>query len=174
MNISKRIAFSGIITALGFAIAYFGNLLSIMKFLAPIVAGFLLILNREIVDLKSAFITYIASTILLLFLAPSKISGLSYFVIFGYYPMIQPKFIKIKPVYVRLLIKFTLFNLVGVFSLLIGIKFFSLNVLEKYHNYLLFGAILYNTFFAIYELFVHLANKKINEINLSRIRKAIR
>lgn len=175
MNISKRIAFGGIITALGFAIAYLGNLFSVMKFLAPVIAGFLLILNREIIDLKSAFITYITSTILLLLLAPSKISGLSYLVVFGYYPMIQPMLNRIKPVFFRLLLKSAIFNLIGFLSFYVGMKFFNLNILiEKYHNYLLLGVLLYNIFFAIYEFFVQLANKKITKIDLSRIRKAMR
>lgn len=175
MSTSKRIAFAGIVTALGFAIAYLGNLISVMKFLAPVFAGFLLIFNREIIDIKSAVLTYVSTSILLFILAPSKLSGLAYAMIFGYYPFLQPSFCKIRLVVVRFIFKFMLFNTITLLGLTIGIKLFNFNIaLEKYHDYMFLGIVLYNIFFAIYELFVFIANKKINSLNLDRIKKAIR
>lgn len=175
MNTSKKVAACGIMTALSFVVVYMGNLISVMRFLAPVIAGFILIFAREFVNKRNALMVYLSSSILLLLFSPSRVSALAYLVIFGYYPLIQPDMQRIKFIILRLAVKFVFFNLVGAVSLFVGVKFFGLNtIIEEYRDYLLLGLLLYNVFFVIYELYVYLANKKIGSIDFSRIKSGLR
>jgi hypothetical protein len=175
MKKSKSIAFSGIVACLSVAVTYIGNLIPVMKFIAPIISGLFLISICYFIDLKNALITYIAVSLLLIFLSPSKISALSYILIFGYYPVLYQKFEKIKLKIVKYITKFVLFNLVGLISFIVAVQFFiSESVYEKYKKYIVLGVVLFNIFFMIYETFIMIIYKKLSTISSSRVSKLLK
>lgn len=175
MNTSKKVAICGVMTALSFVVVYMGNLINVMKFLSPVLAGFILIFVRELANKRNALMVYFSTSLLLLLFSPGKTSALAYLVIFGYYPLIQPDIKRIKSIILRLVVKFLFFNLIGAVILLVAVKFFGLSAKgEAYRDYFLLGVLLYNVFFAIYEFYVYLANKKINSIDFSGIKSRFR
>lgn len=162
MNI-KKIAYSGIIVALSVVMMIIGNLTPATKFFPPIISGFLLMLNRRYYGLSNALATFVAASLIMLFVSPSKVSAMAYIGVFGYYPTLYFELEKIKSAVLRWTIKIVLFEGLGVILLQL-VKVFMPQITENsnFSKLVIIGIVFYNIFFAIYEFFVTYFHARLN------------
>ncbi|HEX3038526.1 MAG TPA: hypothetical protein VHO94_05995 [Oscillospiraceae bacterium] len=89
MNNSIRVAFCGIITALGTILMFATGLISIGTYALPALAGVLSILIVVEMGAKWAWPVYVATSVLSLLLAADKEAAILYAVFFGFYPILK-------------------------------------------------------------------------------------
>lgn len=152
MKKSKFVAFSGILTALSVVILFLGSVISLFAYIAPIVAGLVIISAIKNVNIKSALIIFALTSLISLFLLPDKECPLTYLFFFGYYPIIKPYLEKHKLKFVCFILKFSIFNISIVISQLICVYVFLIPIddfLGKWGIIILLA--LANLMFTIYD-----------------------
>lgn len=120
----------------------------------PAIAGIFVMISVIEVNKKWALFSYLASSLVIFFLAEPE-SRLLYIVFFGYYPIIKSIFESVKSRVVEYLLKFLLFNLVivltyTVLAQLLGVSFGEMNEFGKYTAVILLFAA--NIVFPIYDI----------------------
>lgn len=109
MKKSKSIAFSGVMSALIFVIISIGTFVGVLAYVAPIIAGIVIISVYKNLSKKEAIVVYVTVSILTLLLMPDKECSLTYIFFFGYYPIIKENIEKLQK-FVSLIIKLLIFN----------------------------------------------------------------
>ena len=110
-KLTFRVAFCGLLCALGLVFMLLSSVISIMTYVGPIFASILLIAVMVECDARAAFMTYAATGILAALLIADKEAAFFYIAV-GYYPVIKPYFDKIKPKAARIAAKFAYFAVV--------------------------------------------------------------
>lgn len=120
-NRSRRIAFSGITSALALVFMLLGSIFPFATFTAPIMAGLCLIPIAVEFGKRTAGLAYIAISVLSFLTVLDYETSFFFIFLFGYYPILYPVLNKIRLKLVKFILKFTLFNvaLVVVYSLLL-------------------------------------------------------
>lgn len=110
MKSSKKIAFSGIFTAISLILLFLTGIFSIATYALPAMSGGLLTIAVIEMNKKQAFLIYVAVSVLSVVLTPDKEAAFLYIVFFGYYPILKAVIEKLKITVFILLFKFlTLF-----------------------------------------------------------------
>ncbi len=122
---SSQVAMGGLIAALSLVIMFLTGLIPFGEYALPAFAGFILIAIVIDINFKTALIVYFAVSILGLFIVPVKESALLFLFFFGYYPSIYLELNKIKNKFLKILIKFLIFNVSVTIAYLIFINLFS-------------------------------------------------
>lgn len=122
MNNSIRIAFCGIITALGTMLMFFTGLISIGTYALPAIAGVLSILIVVELGVKWAWPVYAATSILSFLLAADKEAAVLYFVFFGFYPILKACMERLQKKSVVYLLKFAAFNAAMILDFFISLS----------------------------------------------------
>ncbi len=125
MRKNLKIAFSGIMCALTVVLLALASVIWLLDYTSPLICGLLLIVPIESFGRKSAFCVYAAACILSLFLLPSKGAAVLYAMFCGYYPIIRKDIEKLKSRFLRIIIKFAVFNLGAVGSELVMVYVFK-------------------------------------------------
>lgn len=107
---STRIAFCGLVTALGAVLMLSGGLIPVMTYCAPMAAGVLLLFVMLEFGSQAAWTTFAATAIISLLLGTDKEAAFFYLFI-GYYPLIKWNLDRIKVPFLRLAAKITMFSL---------------------------------------------------------------
>lgn len=107
---SWAIAYCGIVAALCVALMLLGAVIPIAMFIAPAVAGFLIATVCVECGLQMALTAYAAVSLLALLFVPDKEVALIFTVLLGYYPLVKPKFERIRPALLRGVCKLLLCN----------------------------------------------------------------
>lgn len=107
---SWAMAYCGIVAALCVALMLLGAVIPIAMFIAPAVAGFLIATVCVECGLQMALTAYAAVSLLALLFVPDKEVALIFTVLLGYYPLVKPKFERIRPALLRGVCKLLLFN----------------------------------------------------------------
>ena len=118
------LAYCGMASALCIAVMLLGTALPILLFIAPAVAGFLIAAVREECGNRMALTAYAAVSLLSLLLVPDRGGGAGNFAaLLGYYPLVKPRFDRIRPETVQLLAKLSLCNLavLAIYGLLLAL-----------------------------------------------------
>lgn len=152
MRKSKIIAFSGILSALSIVIITLGTVVTVFAYIAPVVAGIILISSIKNVNEKSAWLIYAVVSALTILFMPDKECSLTYIFFFGYYPIIKPHLMNIKNKFISYLFKFLIFNAGIVTSQLICFYIFGIpfdDFLGKWGAIILLG--LANLLFILYD-----------------------
>lgn len=110
-NRSKKIALGGICAALALVVMLVGGFLPLSTFSAPILASLLLVPLTVELDGRTTLICYGAVSLLSLLLIPDREVVLLFLLLTGYYPVLQPRFLKIRLKPIRFLLKLLLFNI---------------------------------------------------------------
>lgn len=153
MKSAAKVAMCGICSALSVLVLFLGGIMTVFAYVAPMVTGIIMILLVSTFGYKSAWTTYIATSLLSFFLVPDKECMLMYVCFFGYYTIVREYLSKIKQSWISWIIKFLLFNISLVLANVIlfyvfGIPFLAVD--ESKWLILLFALVM-NILFIIYE-----------------------
>ena len=96
---STRLAVCSLSAALGVLMLFLGGITMVLAYAAPMFLGLLAIMLKRTFDTKSAWITYIATSILSFILVTDKECMMMYVIFFGYYPIVRDYFEKINKKY---------------------------------------------------------------------------
>lgn len=107
----RRLAVCGLLTALSVVILLLGAALGIGIYLAPMLAGTILLLIRRSCGVKYQLLVWIAVSLLSLILVPEPEQNLMYLCLFGSYPILYP-WVQRRGRGLRLLLKLLFFNVV--------------------------------------------------------------
>ena len=107
---SWGMAYCGIVTALCVALMLLGAVIPIAMFIAPAVAGFLVATVCVECGMQLALTAYAAVSLLALLFVPDKEVALVFVFLLGYYPLVKPRFERIRLPLVRVLCKLLLCN----------------------------------------------------------------
>ena len=107
---SWAIACCGIVAALCVALMLLGAVIPIAMFIAPAVASFLIATVCMECGITMAWTAYAAVSLLGLLFVPDKEVALVFVFLLGYYPLVKPRFERIRLPLVRVLCKLLLCN----------------------------------------------------------------
>ncbi len=159
MKKTKITALSGMLAALTVLLLFFGSVVQIFAYVAPLISGLIMIILINNVNKRSAWTVFVVSSLVAVFLLPDKECALTYVFFFGWYPMVKDSFDKIKIKILRIVAKFAVYNVAVVFSQLVCIYVFGIpfdNVFGVWGIVILL--LLANLLFALYDrLFVLLS-----------------
>ena len=107
---SWAMAYCGIVAALCVALMLLGAVIPIAMFIAPAVASFLIATVCMECGITMAWTAYAAVSLLGLLFVPDKEIALIFTVLLGYYPLVKPRFDRIRPRALQLVCKLLLCN----------------------------------------------------------------
>ena len=107
---SWSMAYCGMAAALCVALMLLGTIIPIAMFIAPAVASFLIATVCMECGITMAWTAYAAVSLLGLLFVPDKEIALIFTVLLGYYPLVKPKFDRIRPRALQLVCKLLLCN----------------------------------------------------------------
>lgn len=155
-DISYRVALGGIVSALCLVTMFLSGIIPVLYIVLPMIAGVLMMIIAMEVNTKWALLTYIAVSLLSLFITFDKEAALIFILFFGHYPILRFYLQKIKKPYMRAPVKFAVFNacIIGYFYItvyLMGLK----QLLEELGEFGKYGGIIMlaivNLIFAMYD-----------------------
>ena len=107
---SWAVAYCGMAAALCIALMLLGTVIPIAMFIAPAVAGFLIATVCVECGRTMAFTAYAAVSLLAVLFVPDKEVALIFVFLLGYYPLVKPRFDRIRPALLRVVGKLVLCN----------------------------------------------------------------
>ncbi len=153
----KAVTLGAIIAAISVILSFGGQFFAVAKFAGPLIAGIILILQRELFGIKQALAVWFASSALMLLLIQEKTGVFAYIALLGYYPCMHIELYRIKNRFINFFVKFLWLTVVGVTILFLGINFFTdFNFVDISKQYLIIIAVvLYYMFFLFFDLFLY-------------------
>lgn len=160
-DISYRVALGGIVSSLCLLCMFLAGIMPMFYLILPMIAGILIMIIAEEVNLSWAWLTYIAVGILSMFITADKEASLVFIMIFGHFPIIRLHMEKIKLKLLRWLIKLAIFNACAVSFFYVTVYIFGIReMLEEMNEYGRYGAVillvLCNIIFVLYDLNLYL------------------
>lgn len=110
---AKRMAVSGMMTALGVVLMLLGSILGLGMYAAPMFVGWCLIPIGKEWGRKYQVLLWIAISVLSFMLVPNVEENLMFAFLFGWYPIVRPRLQKLKK-FPRAVVKLALFNAIVV------------------------------------------------------------
>lgn len=107
---TRRMALCGILAALAVAVMFMGGVLPFATIACPVLASLVLIPVYAECGSKWGLLWFAAVALLSLLIAPEKESGVL-FAFFGCYPLLRRQFGRLRPVFLRVLVKLLYLNL---------------------------------------------------------------
>lgn len=155
-DISYRVALGGIVSALCLLCMFLAGIMPIFYLILPMIAGVLLMIIAEEVDISWAWLTYISVSLLSMFITADKEAALVFIMLFGHYPILRLYLHKLKFRVIRYIMKLLIFNIctlayfyVTVFLFGIEQMLEDMNDIGKYGGAVLLG--LANIVFVLYD-----------------------
>ncbi len=109
-QMSSRVALGGIVAGLCIVIMFLSGIIPALYIVAPMFAGLLMIILAEEVSTGWAWLTYIAVSLLSLFVMFDKESALMFVLFYGYYPILRRKIERISSKAGKWAVKYAVFN----------------------------------------------------------------
>ena len=156
-DISYRVALGGIVSALCLVTMFLAGVLPALYLLLPGIAGILLMIIAVEVNTAWAFLTYIAVSLLSLFITFDKEAALIFILLFGHYPILRFYIQKIPLRFIRLLIKLLIYNvcIIGYFYVTVYILGVD-DLLDEFGDFGKYGAYILlgitNLIFLVYDI----------------------
>lgn len=156
MKKSIVISYSGVFCALSCAILFLGGIFTVFNYIAPMAAGFIMIMLLKTFGVKSAAAVYIGSSLISFFVVGDKECSLMYILLFGYYPIIYNYIKNIKSNVLKWVLKLILFNISMIAVQLALVYLFSIPFYEGKEIFAFAAAfaVLMNVMFVIYDILV--------------------
>ena len=151
---SSAVAIGGVASALCLLFMFLTGVIPFATFALPAIAGMVLISVVVENGYKVAFCVYASVSLLSLIIVPDREAAMMFIGFFGYYTIIKGKLDKIKSRFVRLVSKFSIFNVAVICVYAIIIYFFGLTELldESLGKYTLLVLLaLGNIVFVVYD-----------------------
>ncbi len=117
MKNTKKLVFSGIVTALATFLMIIAGLIPIGTYAVPVIASLLYVILIKELGMSWAFMSYTATSLLSLIVCLNKEAAVNFILFFGYYPIFKILIEKLKLKAARIIIKLMIFNtaMAGVF-----------------------------------------------------------
>ncbi len=168
---STKVALGGLAAALCLVTMFLTGIIPFSHYVCPAFAGLVLIAVAHENGFSTATLVYIAVSILSIFIVPIKESALLFMFFFGYYPVLQMKLIKIKPVIISYILRFIVFNIGIIAAYWVVINVLGITeIMDEFGSFGKYSAIILlvfgNVFFAVYD-FMTLT---LNEVYVLRFR----
>lgn len=109
-NVSYRVALGGVISSLCLLSMFLTSVAPFLYLTLPMIAGALITIIVVEVNMSWAFLTYIAVSLLSIFVTPNKEAAIIFILFFGHYPILKQKIEKISVKLLKLILKFLMFN----------------------------------------------------------------
>ncbi len=156
-DISYRVALGGIVSALCLVTMFLAGIMTPLYLLLPMIAGTLLLIIAEEVSIGWALLTYIAVSLLSLFITADKEAALIFIMLFGHYPILRYYLQKIKLSPIRFAAKMAVFNVCAVSFFYVTVYLFGIKEMlddmsdfGKYGSYIMFAVC--NVVFILYDI----------------------
>ncbi len=171
-NQSKKVALGGICAALCLLVMLVGGFLPLSTFSGPILASLLLVPLTVELGAKTTLLCYAAVSLLSLLIVPDREAVLFFLLLTGYYPLLQPQYLKIRLRPVRWILKLVLFNIaIAITYIILLFLFVSPAVQQEFANQapwlLVVTWVVANVLFVLYDILID----KVRIIYIYRIRK---
>lgn len=173
MKNATTLAVCSIVTALSVVLMFLGGITFILAYIMPMLVGMIMIMLRRTFGTASAWITYAATSVLSFILVADRECMLMYVMLFGFYPIIQPKLNMIKLSLVKSIAKLIIFNMLFAAVQLMLVYVFGIPFLEEGEGkwLIIIFAVLMNILFIIYDKLL-ISLTRLYEIKLEKkIRK---
>lgn len=155
-DISYRVALGGIVSALCLATMFLAGIMPPLYLVLPMTAGIFMMIIAVEVSTKWALLTYIAVSILSLFITFDKEAALIFILFFGHYPITRFYIEKISLKSVKIITKLAVFNACIIAFFYITVYIFGLKqMLEEFGEFGKYGALIMlaaaNVIFVLYD-----------------------
>ncbi|MBE6862066.1 MAG: hypothetical protein E7497_04085 [Ruminococcus sp.] len=156
-DISYRVALGGIVSALCLLTMFLAGIMPALYLVLPMIAGILMMIIAVEVNTKWAFLTYIAVSLLSMFITFDKEAALIFILLFGHYPILRFYIQKIKGKLLRNAIKLAVCNICVLSFFYITVYLFGLDqMLEEFDEIGKYGGLLMlaaaNVIFVFYDI----------------------
>ena len=156
-DISYRVALGGIVSALCLVTMFLAGVLPALYIVLPMIAGVLMMIIAEEVSKSWALLTYIAVSILAMFITFDKEAALLFILIFGHYPILRLYTEKLPMKWLRRLVRMLIFNICVIAYFYVTVYIFGLDeMLDEFDDYGRYGAYIMlgmaNIIFVLYDL----------------------
>ena len=151
---SSKVALCGILTALSVVAMIIAGFMGVLTYAAPMIAGGVMIFPVREYGKGTAFTMFAAVSLLGMMLIPDKEMALFYLLLFGHYPIIQPRLNGINRKLPRVLLKALVFNACALLSVLLAKLIFAVPIFDSDKPVWLLAAaylIAANLCFALYD-----------------------
>ena len=153
---SAQVALGGIATGMCIALMFATGMIPFSYYALPALAGLVLIAVREENGLSTALIVFVAVSLLSVFVVPIKEAALLFIAFFGYYPILQESFAKIRPGALSWVVRFVIFNAAVAAAYWVIVHVFGITeILEEFGNFGKYSVLVLlafaNVFFVIYD-----------------------
>lgn len=125
-----KIAFGGVLVALGTGCMLLTNLIPIATYALPVLAGLTIMLAVIELDKRWAMMIYAATAIVAMLLVTDVEAKLIYLMFFGYYPVLKSVFESLHRPNFCIGLKFSVFNLAVIASYYIAVGLFDVPLSE--------------------------------------------
>ena len=146
---SGQVALGGIATGMCIALMFATGMIPFSYYALPALAGLVLIAVREENGLSTALIVFAAVSLLSVFVVPIKEAALLFIAFFGYYPILQETFAKIRPKVLSWVVRLVIFNTAVVAA------YWVTEILEEFGDFGKYSVLVLlafaNVFFVIYD-----------------------
>lgn len=156
-DISYRVALGGIVSALCISAMFFAGIIPALYLLLPMIAGVLMMIIAVEVNTGWAMLTYIAVSILSMFVTFDKEASLIFIMLFGHYPVLRFYINRIHGRFLRNVVKFLVFNICAVAYFYVTVYIFGFDQMldefgeiGKYGGYIMLA--LGNFVFLLYDM----------------------
>lgn len=158
---SVQLAVCSIITALSTVLLFLGGITFVLAYAMPMLVGLGMIMIKTTFGARSAWITYIATSLLSFILVTDKECMLMYVMLFGYYPIIKDTIDNIKHKPIIIAVKLIIFNSMLALCQIILFFVFGLPFLEEGEGkyLIIIFAVLMNFLFIIYDKMIEAVKK---------------
>lgn len=142
-DISYRVALGGIVSALCLVTMFLSGIMPALYLVLPMIAGVLMMIIAIEVNTRWAMLTYLAVSILSMFITFDKEAALIFIMLFGHYPILRFYIQKIELKPIRLIIKLIVFNACIISYFYITVYMFGLTqMLDEMNDYGKYGAVI--------------------------------
>lgn len=155
-NVSYKVALGGVISSLCLLSMFLTSVAPFLYLTLPMIAGALITIIVVEVNMSWAFLTYIAVSLLSVFVTPNKEAAIIFILFFGHYPILKQKIEKISIKLIKLALKFLIFNVCIVIDYQITLRLLGIDdfaddfaMFGKFGIYILW--FLSNIIFIIYD-----------------------
>ena len=153
---SGQVALGGIATGMCIALMFATGMIPFSYYALPALAGLVLIAVREENGLSTALIVFAAVSLLSVFVVPIKEAALLFIAFFGYYPILQETFAKIRPKVLSWVVRLVIFNAAVVAAYWVIVNVFGITeILEEFGDFGKYSVLVLlafaNVFFVIYD-----------------------
>lgn len=167
MSGSRKVALSGVFTALCVTLLFVGSAVSVLDLSSAAIASFVILIALTETGPGYALGVYAAASVLAAVLLPNKEPAVYFTAFSGFYPVLKVPLNRIKPKALSYIARFAVFNICAAAAILFLIYILNVPTEKKWYAILLILAA--NVAFAIYDL----ALERATVFYINRIRKHI-